>query len=108
MTKKVFIIFHNLKDCDSHLIMNVIAKFNVKVGVIPNGLEKYMAFTINKYLEKLVKNFSDDDFKHLTQEFGSKNLNLLKEKELILMNTWRVLKDFLKKYYLIKNIFISL
>ena len=81
MTKKVFIIFHNLKDCDSHLIMNINAKFNVKVGVIPNGLEKYMAFTINKYLEKLVKTFSDDDLKHLTQEFGSKNLNLLKEKD---------------------------
>ena len=41
MTKKVFIIFHNLKDCDSHLIMNINAKFNVKVGVIPNGLEKH-------------------------------------------------------------------
>ena len=60
--------------------MNVIATFNLKVGVIPNGLEKYMAFTINKYLEKLVKSFSDDDFRHLTQEFGSENLNLLKQK----------------------------
>ena len=59
--------------------MNVIGKFNVKVDAIPNGLEKYMAFTINKILafidskqfmysslEKLVKNLLDDDFKHLT------------------------------------------
>ena len=50
-----------------------------------------MAFTINKNLvfidskqflnsslEKLVKNLSDDDLKHLTQEFGSENLKLLK------------------------------
>ena len=79
LTEKVFIIFHDLKGYDSHSFMNVIGKFNVKVDVIPNGLEKYMAFTINKILafidskqfmysslEKLVKNLSDDDFKHLT------------------------------------------
>ena len=53
-----------------------------------------MAFTINKNLvfidskqflnsslEKLVKNLSDDDLKHLTQEFGSENLKLLKQKD---------------------------
>ena len=49
-------------------------KFDVKVSVIPNGLEKYMAFTINKKLvfidsmqfmtsslDSLVKNLSDND-----------------------------------------------
>ena len=30
--------------------MNVINKFDVHESVIPNGLEKYMAFTINKNL----------------------------------------------------------
>ena len=30
--------------------MNVIGKFNVKIDVIHNGLEKYMPFTINKQL----------------------------------------------------------
>ena len=63
---------------------------------MPNGFEKYMAFILNKNLvfidsmqfmnssfekPKLVKNFSDDDFKYLTQEFGSKNLKLLKQKD---------------------------
>ena len=33
----------------------------------------------NLCLEKLVKNLSDDDFKYSTQEFGSKNLDLLKK-----------------------------
>ena len=28
--------------------MKEAGKFNVKINVIPNGLEKYMAFTINK------------------------------------------------------------
>ena len=48
LTKKVPVIFHNLKGYYSHLIMKEIAKFDVKISVIPNGLEKYMAFTVNK------------------------------------------------------------
>ena len=35
---------------------------------------------MNSSLEKLVKNLSDDDFKYLTKKFGSKNLELLKQK----------------------------
>ena len=50
LTKKVPVIFHNLKGYDSHLIFKELSKFNVKISVIPNGLEKYMAFTINKNL----------------------------------------------------------
>ena len=50
LTKKIPGIFHNLRGYDSHLIIQEIGKFDVKVNVIPNGLEKYMAFTINKNL----------------------------------------------------------
>ena len=66
----------------------------MKIDVIPNGLEKYMAFMINKNLvflyskqfmnssfEKLVKYFLDNDFKYLTQEFDLKNLEFLKQKD---------------------------
>ena len=35
---------------------------------------------INSSLEKLVKNLLDDDFKYFTEEFGSKKLELLKQK----------------------------
>ena len=48
LTKKVAVIFHNLKGYDSHLIFNELDKFDVKIKVIPNGLEKYMAFFKNK------------------------------------------------------------
>ena len=48
LTKKIPIIFHNLKGYVSRLIMKEISKSDVKVSVIPNGLEKYMAFTSNK------------------------------------------------------------
>ena len=38
-------------------------------------------------LDKLVKNFPDEDFKNLVEEFGSENLGLLIKKVLILMST---------------------
>ena len=41
LTKKIPVIFHNLK---GHLIFSKLNKFDVKIDVIPNGLEKYMAF----------------------------------------------------------------
>ena len=63
---------------------------------------------MNSSLDKLVKNFSDYPFKYLTEKFGSKNLELLKQKVLILMSTWKVLKDFLKKNYPIIKVFTDL
>ena len=48
ISKKVPVIFHNLRGYDSHLIIKEINNFDVKVDVIPNGLEKYMAFAINE------------------------------------------------------------
>ena len=95
LTKNVPIIFHNLKGYDSHLIFRELNKFDVKISVTPNGTEKYMAFFffLNKNLvfidsmqfmsfglDKLVKNLTDEDFKYLVEEFGSKNLGLLKQK----------------------------
>ena len=37
---------------------------------------QFMNFSLNK----LVKNMSDEDFQYLVKEFGSKNLELLKQK----------------------------
>ena len=69
------------------------SKFDVKVSVIPNGLEKYMAFTINSNivfidsmqfmkssLDSLVKNLMDKDFKYLSEEYSGALLGLVKEK----------------------------
>ena len=94
LTKKVPVIFHNLRGYDSHLIFCELNKFDVKIDVIPNRLENYMAFFLNKNLvfidsmqfinsslKKLVKNLLDDDLKYLTGEFGSKNLELVKQKD---------------------------
>ena len=93
LTKKIPVIFHNLKGYDSHLIFFELHKFNLKIDVIPNGLEKYRAFFLgkdlvfigsmqfmNSSLDKLAKNLVDKDFKYLVKEFGTKNLKILKQK----------------------------
>ena len=121
LTKKVPVIFHNLRGYDSHLIFNELDKFDVKIKVIPNGLEKYMAFFLNKNLvfidsmqfmnssfEKLVKNLSDNDFKYLTEEFSSKNLVLLKQKDAYPYEYMDSFKRFGEKNCLIENVFIAL
>ena len=51
LTKKNTVIFYNLRGYDSHLIFNELDKFDVKISVIPNGLEKYMEFFLNKNVE---------------------------------------------------------
>ena len=46
---------------------------------------------MNSSLAKLVKSLSDEDFKYLIEEFGSRNLELLKQKCVYLyeyMNTF--------------------
>ena len=77
----------------SHLIIGKIGKFDVKVNVIPNGLEKYMAFTINNNLvfidsmqfmysslDALIKTLLDNGFKYLSKTFSSDLLELVKQK----------------------------
>ena len=44
LSKKVPVIFHNLRGYDSHLIFHELNKFDVKIEVIPSRLEKYMTF----------------------------------------------------------------
>ena len=48
LTKNVPVIFHNLRGYESHLIFNELDKSDEKINVIPNGLEKYMAFFLIK------------------------------------------------------------
>ena len=52
---------------------------------------------MNSSVDKLVRNLTKNDFKSLTEEFGFKNLKRLKKRMFILMSTWTVLKDLVKK-----------
>ena len=72
--------------------MRELGKFNLKINVVPNGLEKYLSFTISKKinfidsfqflsssLDSLVKNLNKYDFKYLSQQFDNV-LDLVKQK----------------------------
>ena len=50
LTKNVPVIFHNLRGYFSRLIFCELNKFDVKIDVIPNRLEKYRTFFLNKNL----------------------------------------------------------
>ena len=63
---------------------------------------------MNSNFEKLVKSLSENDLKHLIQEFGSKTLELLKQKDAYPYEYMEVLKDLIKKNCLIKNVFKAL
>ena len=73
--------------------MQELDKFNLKISVIPNGIEKCMSFTINNKLsfidsfqflscslDSLVTNLSKNDFKYFSQEFHNNILDLVKQK----------------------------
>ena len=62
-------VFHNLKNYDSHLIMQELGKFNLKIIVIPNGSEKYMSFCISSKLSFI------DSFQFLSSSFHSLDKN---------------------------------
>ena len=61
--------------------MQELGKFNLKLNVIPNGLEKHISFQfLNLSLDSLVKNLGKNDFKYLSQEFDNSVLDLVKQK----------------------------
>ena len=48
--RKIAIKFHNVKNYHSHLILQELDKFNLKINITLDGLEKYTSFTINNKL----------------------------------------------------------
>ena len=104
-----------MKGYDSHLIFSELNKFNMKINVIPYGLEKYMTFFLSKNfidsmqfmnssLDKLAKNLSDKDFKYLVEEFGSETLEILKQKGTYPYECVNNFERFNEKNYLLENI----
>ena len=60
---------------------------------------------MNSGLDKLVKNLSDEDFKYLVEEFGSKNLELLKQKCSYPYEYMDSFAKFTEKKCLLENVF---
>ena len=109
ITRKVPVILHNLKGYDSKLIFKELSGFDCKISVIPNRLEKYMSFALNKNivfidsmsfvnysLDKSAKNLSDSGFKYLSEEFSGAKLELVKKKDVYpyeYFNSFKKFKD---------------
>ena len=68
-------------------------KHHLKINVIPNNMEKYMAFMLGNHLnfidsfqfmssslDKLVSNLPKEAFKYTSEEFTGKKLNLMSQK----------------------------
>ena len=100
------VVFRNLKKYNSHLIMQKLGKFSFKLNGIPNGLKKYMSFSINNKLiiidsfqflscslNSLVKNLGKVDYKYLSQEFDNNILDIAKQKG---FHTYDCKSDFKK------------
>ena len=79
---------------DGHIIFKELNNFEVDIAVIPEGIDKYMSIIVNRYitfidslqfyngsLDTLASNLEDEDFKHLTSEFGTDKLEILKRKD---------------------------
>ena len=104
---KIPVIFHNLRNYDSHFIMQQIGDiaknyaYNDKKGkeqplrinAIPNNMEKYMVFMscnhltfidslklISSSLDKLVNNLPKDDLIYTLKVFKGKKLDLMSKK----------------------------
>ena len=63
---------------------------------------------LNSSLDKLTKTLPDEDFKYLAEDFGSKNLELLKQKSAYPYEYMNIFKRFKEKNCLLENIFIAL
>ena len=94
MSKKLPIIFHNLRGYDGHLIFKELNNFNVDIEVIPKTIDKYMSLIVNRNidfidslqfykgsLDTLTSNLEDNHFKHLMPEFLTDKLEILKRKD---------------------------
>ena len=92
---KITVVFHNIRNYDSYLIMQELGRFNLNINVIPKKIKKYMSFSINNKLsfidsfqllssslDSLVKNLRNDCFKYLSKAFNNNVLDLVKQKNI--------------------------
>ena len=86
LIEKIPVIFHNLRGYDCHVIMQEIGKFNRKINVIPNNMERYMSFMLGNHLvfldsfqfmsrslDYLASCLPEDAFKYASKEFQNPN-----------------------------------
>ena len=107
LTQKIPVVFHNLKGYDSHFIMQEIGeivkknayfdekgkKHEMNINIIPNNMEKYMAFMLGQNLvfidsfqfmssslSNLVNNLPAEAFRYTGQVFQNEQISLMTKK----------------------------
>ena len=85
--KSLNVFFHNLKGYDSHFLIQEIGKFNKKIGIIPNNIEKFLSFSISNIKFK-------DSYQFLNASLDSLTKNLVKKE--ITENNPDVYKTFIE------------
>ena len=107
LTDEIPVIFYNLRDYDSHFIMEQIGEIAKKQtyknkkgeecqmnqNAIPNNMDKYMAFMLNNHLtfidsfqlmssslDKLVSNLPKESLKYTSEKFKGKKLDSMSQK----------------------------
>ena len=94
LPKKIPIIFHNRQGYYGHIVFEELNNFDGDIDVIPNGIDEYLSIIVNRHitfidslqfyngsLDTLASNLNNEDFKHLTSEFGIDKLEILKRKD---------------------------
>ena len=51
LTRKIPVVFHNLRGYDCHMLMQELGRFNKEINIIPNNMEKYMSFSVGTAYE---------------------------------------------------------
>ena len=125
---KIPVVFHDLQNYDSHLILQELGKYNFKTSVIPKTIEKYLSITtehsksnginsglslvlidsvhfLNNSLVKIVRNIAENNYHHVSQEFADNILHFVKKKEFFPYD-YRDSFENLKKFYIAKINFI--
>ena len=121
---KIPVIFHNLRGYDSPFIMQQIRKIANKytykdqpltINVIPNNMEKYMAFMLGNHLtfidsfqfmssslDRPVSNLPKDNLIYTSKVFKGKRLDLMSKKAFTHMTSWIASKSLIKQNYLLR------
>ena len=98
LTKKIPVMFHNSENYDTHLIFQELGKYNFKINVIPKTIENnirvllmsnllgiqalQITSILNNLLDNLTKNFGENAYDLVSQEFNSDVIGLVKKKRI--------------------------
>lgn len=93
ISNRIPVVFHNLRGYDSHFLMQEIGKMKMKINVIPNNMERYMAIMLGDdlcfidsfqfmgcSLARLAGDLSDEKLRYTGEEYNGDEFALMRRK----------------------------